>query len=203
MKKQWMLLLAGTCLTVSLVSGCGQKTDTMVQEQTGTTTQNNTAGGQASSGTTAQNSTAGITEEEAKNIALTRAGITEADTIGLVVTQDFDDGMTLYDVDIYTPSMDYEYDINTVDGTVVKEDRSVPPQVTADPGTSITSAKAKELILSKVAGAGEQNLRMKVDYDDGRTCYEGEVIYNNMSYEFELDAQTGAILEWSEETLGF
>ena len=43
---------------------------------------------------------------------------------------------------------------------------------------------------------------MKAERDDGRTCYEGEIIYNGKSYEFELDSKTGDILEWSEEALG-
>ena len=29
--------------------------------------------------------------------------------------------------------------------------------------------------------------------------YEGEIYYNQTEYEFELNAQTGEVLEWSEE----
>ena len=42
---------------------------------------------------------------------------------------------------------------------------------------------------------------MKLDMDDGRYRYEGEIIFENMSYEFEMDAETGAMNEWSEESL--
>ena len=39
------------------------------------------------------------------------------------------------------------------------------------------------------------------EYDDGRMLYEGEIIYGNTDYDFEIDAQTGDILEWSEGKL--
>ena len=177
------------------------------QGQSGTSAQNDTSNdqnsGNVTSNGTAQSSGTAITEEDAKTIALNQAGITEADTIGLTVKQDTDDGMTVYEVDIYTTDTDYEYEVNAADGTIVKEDRSTTDKVTTDPGTAITPDKAKEIVLAKVSGAEDKNLRMKAERDDGRTCYEGEIIYNGKSYEFELDAQTGDILEWSEEALGY
>ena len=44
---------------------------------------------------------------------------------------------------------------------------------------------------------------MKLDHDDGYLKYEGEVYYNGVEYEFELNAQTGDVLEWSEERKGY
>ena len=40
---------------------------------------------------------------------------------------------------------------------------------------------------------------MELDRDDGRMVYEGECRKGQMEYEFKLDAQTGAILEWEED----
>ena len=37
--------------------------------------------------------------------------------------------------------------------------------------------------------------------EDGRTVYEGKFFYNEMEYEFEIDAQTGTILEWDAESI--
>lgn len=205
MKKKLAVLLIGTCFAAALMSGCGQRINGVQQGQESSTTQtqNNDTAGQNSQNGTAQNSTtASITQDDAKTIALNQAGVAEADTIGLSVRQDFDDGMTLYEVDIYTPATDYEYEINAADGTIIKENRSTPEQVMTDPGAAVTPDQAKEIVLAKVSGASEQNLRMTAERDDGRISYEGEVIYNGMSYDFELDAQTGDILEWSEEALG-
>ena len=206
MKKKLAVLLIGTCFTVALMSGCGQRINGVQQGQESSTTQtqsNNTTGQNSQNGTAQNSTTASITQDDAKTIALNHAGVAEADTIGLSVRQDFDNGMTLYEVDIYTPATDYEYEINAADGTIIKENRSTPEQVMADPGAAVTPDQAKEIVLAKVSGASEQNLRMTAERDGGRIFYEGEVIYNGMSYDFELDAQTGSVLEWSEETLGY
>ena len=50
-------------------------------------------------------------------------------------------------------------------------------------------------------GAADKNLRISLDRDDGRYNYEGEIIYGDRSYEYEMNAETGDIYEWSEELL--
>ena len=44
-------------------------------------------------------------------------------------------------------------------------------------------------------------MEFKQDYDDGRLIYEGKIIYNNREYEFEIDAATGAVLDWESESV--
>ncbi len=56
-----------------------------------------------------------------------------------------------------------------------------------------------QIALDRVSGATAQDVRIELDRDDGRYKYEGEIIYNNMEYDFEIDANSGTILEWSEE----
>ena len=41
----------------------------------------------------------------------------------------------------------------------------------------------------------------KLDYDDGRTEYEGKIIYGGMEYEFTINAATGAVTEWDAESV--
>lgn len=61
----------------------------------------------------------------------------------------------------------------------------------------ITEAQAIDIVLNKVPGAGKGNIvAFSRDYDDGRWIYEGELIYNGLEYDFEIDAMTGNILEW-------
>ena len=38
---------------------------------------------------------------------------------------------------------------------------------------------------------------------DGRMEYEGRLIYDNMLYEFKIDAYSGLIVEWEAENLNF
>ena len=41
--------------------------------------------------------------------------------------------------------------------------------------------------------------KFKLDNDDGRAKYEGIIIYSGTKYEFEIDAETGDIIEWETE----
>ena len=63
----------------------------------------------------------------------------------------------------------------------------------------ISSEQASKLALDRVPGATEQDLKIELDYDDGYYKYEGDIIYDQKEYEFEIDANTGDCLEWKEE----
>ena len=56
-----------------------------------------------------------------------------------------------------------------------------------------------QIALDRVPGATAQNVKIELDRDDGRYKYEGEIFYNRIEYDFEIDANSGTILEWSEE----
>jgi uncharacterized membrane protein YkoI len=74
------------------------------------------------------------------------------------------------------------------------------PYVTRPDGTGailMTESQAKEIALARVPGA--TSIRLRLEYDDGRHVYEGEIIHGNIEYEFELDAMTGEFLEWDED----
>lgn len=74
------------------------------------------------------------------------------------------------------------------DGTTVKEEELIGEK------------KAKSLALAKVDGATEANIYdFDLDRDNNRLEYEGEIRYNGMEYEFEIDARTGDFVKWEEE----
>ena len=59
-----------------------------------------------------------------------------------------------------------------------------------------------EMYLAGVSGATEKDIyEWKLDYDDGRTEYEGKIIYGGMEYEFTINAATGAVTEWDAESV--
>lgn len=59
---------------------------------------------------------------------------------------------------------------------------------------------ASNLALKRVPGASAQDLKIELDYDDdGYYKYEGDIIFDQKEYEFEIDANTGDFLEWKEE----
>ena len=58
------------------------------------------------------------------------------------------------------------------------------------------AAKVRSEIFSR---QGDE-VTLRLDRDDGREVYEGELYYDRTEYEFEIDASTGSFLEWSADS---
>jgi len=71
----------------------------------------------------------------------------------------------------------------------------------ANATAGITEAEAKTLVLERVEGATEADVWMKLDREDGRLVYEGQIIYNAMEYDFEIDANDGTFYSWEVESV--
>ena len=88
------------------------------------------------------------------------------------------------------------------DGTIYSQESEPVERITStNVNTGVSLDEAKKALLAKVPGAADKNLRISLDRDDGRYNYEGEIIYGDKSYEYEMNAETGDIYEWSEELL--
>lgn len=66
--------------------------------------------------------------------------------------------------------------------------------------TAISQEEAQKAALARVPGAELKDLYMELEIDDGQYIYEGDIVYQQTEYEFEIDANTGDFLKWSEET---
>lgn len=76
------------------------------------------------------------------------------------------------------------------------------PAQTVPSENVIGEKKAKQIALERVPGAKESDIiKLHLDLDDGRQEYEGEIIYNNKEYDFEIDAVSGEVYSWDEESL--
>ena len=65
---------------------------------------------------------------------------------------------------------------------------------------AISSDEAVQSALARVPGATVANVtEFNRDYENGRLEYEGEIHYNGYEYDFEIDANSGTFLEWTEE----
>lgn len=54
-------------------------------------------------------------------------------------------------------------------------------------------------IVTDRAGVSGTFRELKLERDDGRTVYEGEMRSGRTDYEFTIDAYTGAVLEWDTD----
>lgn len=169
-----------------------------------------------------------IGQDEVKKIAFEDAGVSESEVSRLIVEKERDDGILQYDVQFDVNEKEYSYDINgstgeilsadvetnqsavtqdaqgqngtTQDGTVQSGNAGSTAQNNgASANVAVSEADAKKAALDRVPGAAETDLRMELEFDDGYYIYEGDIIYQQKEYEFEIDAQTGSFLKWSEE----
>lgn len=204
MKKRTLLLTTLTVLALAAMGGCGPASDGKTVTVPNQNSENQMEAASPSGTTTTQaGSDNGITKEEAKAIALSDAGVTEADLTNIRITQDVDDGVSVYDVEFYVGNKEYDYEIQTADGTIRSQDTDIEQDfrndTSNDTSSLISKEEASKIVLAKVEGATEQNLRIALDTENGQQIYEGEIRFQGMEYEFELNANTGDILEWSKE----
>lgn len=138
------------------------------------------------------NDTAYIGLEKAKEIAIAKAGGGDVVSIEL----DVEDGVMVYEGEIVYNNVEYDFDINALDGTILKweEDRN---GVNIDTSNVIGEARAKEIILAKAPGA--EITKLVLDEDDGILYYEGYARVDGKLYEFEVKANDGVIRKWELE----
>lgn len=196
-----------------LMGGCGQNEGAKIQqESTGQvmeakapkTQKENTEKNDVSK---EENSASKLTEEEVKSIAFQDAGVEESQVTRIRVHQEYDDGRDKYEVDFYVDNREYDYDIDSNTGEIISKDSEIEDDfmnqdasgTQPTDGQVISKEKALEIVLARVEGAGEENVRMELEKEDKYWKYEGEILYNQREYEFELNGETGEILEWSEE----
>ena len=215
MKRRTLILTSLMIFTLAL-AGCqtqpkaaGDTTQVQQQDAENNSQNNNQADSQmqakSPAGTQTQTAAEGeITESKAKEIALSDAGVAESDILNIRIEKDYDDGKSVYDIDFYIQNKEYDYEIDAVSGEILSRDYDIEndflDQPQAGTGTSVISQdEAVNIVLSRVSGATAQNVYMNLETDDGYQKYEGQVRYNGMEYEFELNAENGNVLEWSEE----
>lgn len=158
-----------------------------------------------------------ITRAEAKEIALDNAGVKASNAVFLKAELDWDDGVAHYDVEFYSKGVEYDYEINAKTGKIIDSDRDVDGYDAPDwddywddwyddddddnntsSASVISSEKAQQIARNK-AGNGTTVVKCQLDWDDGRQVYELELRNGRMEYECDIDAKTGAILQWESD----
>lgn len=149
---------------------------------------------------------ASITEEQAKEIAANHAGVAVADLTFHSVSLEEDDGRRVYDVEFYSGSTEYDYEIDAATGDILSYDNdvenfSIPQQQSTATGSYIGEDAAKAAALQR-AGLTEDQVRWEkceLDEDGGRFSYELEFSSGQHEYECEVEAFTGEILNFEQD----
>lgn len=207
MRKKYIIFMMTAVISAALLTACGgtgtnQNAMQGIDQTSESSDSQNGAGRAAGSGSQSGTASA-VTEDEARKTALSDAGVTEEQITGIRVKKDHDDGRQVYDVEFYSDNKEYDYEIDASTGKILSSDFEIENDFnkdsTSDLNLAVSREEASAAALAKVQGASEKDLRIKLDDDDGKMIYEGDIYYNGTEYEFEIDAATGDFLEWSEE----
>ncbi len=170
---------------------------------------------------TAPQAQAGIGLDRAKEIALEMAGLSSRnDVVFHKEIQERENGRLVYSLSFHVPGeATYEYELDAESGTILEEsfaslqDRVTPPPSAVTSGqtqqqaplaaqTSIGIDQAKQIVLAKIGLSADQVVfsKAKLERDNGRHVYDIEFyVVGEAEYEFELDAETGTILDTGYE----
>lgn len=140
-----------------------------------------------------------IGAEAAQTAALTHAGVKAADTLFMETEVDVDDGLRVYEVDFFAGSREYDYKIDAATGAVLSFDYDIEWYAPAAGGEDLLTETQVKQIVERTAGTTGVYTKFQLEHDDGRLLYEGELRSGRMEYEFEIDAATGAILDWDAD----
>ena len=157
-----------------------------------------------------------ITMEQAQEIALKHAKLT-SDQVSFIETE-LENGIEVYNIEFSYENKEYDYKINSANGEIVeydsdiedyditqqqatKENKSVTPNNQNSNNSKITVEKAKEISLKHANLKDNQVVfdKTEMDYDNGVQVYDIEFHYNNIEYNYEIDANTGNILSYSQD----
>ena len=158
-------------------------------------------------------STQNIGAQKAKEVALSHAKLKASDVTFTKAVLDYDDGIAVYDVEFYTGSASYDYEIGAVKGNVREFDKDVlnsnaiKPSVTPSTGTTtaqtIGAQKAKEVALAhaKLKASDVVFTKAQLEYDNGVPVYDVEFHTTTTEYDYEIDAVKGTLREFDIDAL--
>lgn len=161
-----------------------------------------------------QETTNQITLDAAKAKALADADVTSSRVTYTEAKLEYDDGIPVYDIEFYTSTHEYEYEINAATGKVHDKDveklesNKGNKQKRTDEAKSqdnssryigIDKAKAIAVDYAGLSISDVTFSKAKLDTDDGNTFYEIEFYKDGIEYEYEIDASSGKILEYDTE----
>lgn len=171
------------------LSGCGQTTESAAAKPAA-----------QPAPASQQQGAADISTDNALSIALNYAGVSADQAYNVKIDRDKDAAIPVYDVEFETNDIDYDVEVDMHSGDIVSSDYEVKDEwARRQAWNPMSMTEAKNLVLSKVPDASPQDVQLRQDIDDGAPRYEGRLLTGTMYYEFEIDPDTGIILDWKAD----
>lgn len=133
----------------------------------------------------------------AKTKALKDADLKESKVTFTKTKLKKEDGVRYYDIEFYTSSAEYEYEVHAYTGKILEKDVEKVKKTT-NKKSYIGVKKAKEIALKDagLTASKVEFIKAKLDKEDKKRVYEVEFYQGNTEYDYTIDAYTGKILEW-------
>ena len=140
----------------------------------------------------------------AKNIALGYSNLLAKDVTFIRAELNYEDGRWIYDVEFYTDSKEYDFEIDAKNGKVLDHDYDVDGW-TRPEEDFIGKESAKNIALgySNLLAKDVTFIRTELNYEDGRWVYDVEFYTDKKEYDFEIDATNGKVLDHDYDVDGW
>lgn len=145
-----------------------------------------------------------VTIDEAKEIALKHAGLTGDQVSFVEVESDVDNNIEKYNIEFYHGDKEYDYEINSANGEIIKYDYNMEydkNENNVNSVVNISEEQAKEIALNhaEITSDKVSFIKVEMDVDNGTQKYDIEFYYNNIEYNYEIDTNTGDILSYERD----
>lgn len=205
--------LALTSLGVLTLTACSVKLPS-VEELLSKDKASTTVSSQSSSASSTPASSAAvatISQEDAIKAALDQLGLTQDQVSNLVIEPSTEGNKAVYDVSFTFEEMDYEYTIDGETGQPVEQESEQTDAAEATSEAAATEVAAVNLSaddakavaiedFASVYGVGEESLS-NLAVEQSTDGYDISFVYAGMTFDYEIDANTGAIIGFSEGDL--
>lgn len=139
----------------------------------------------------------GITLEQAKDIAFKDANVNGAD---VTIIQAYLNNENEYDIEFVINNQEYDYEIDATTGAIKEKDLDIENYVipsTSQPSnqnaSGITQEQALDVVLADLGVKKEQVHVAELKFDRSDNEYDIKLYYNNVEYEYEINASNGSI----------
>ena len=150
-----------------------------------------------------------VTYQQAEEISLGAVGISAADAVFSPAELDRERGNTHWDIDFRSGDWEYDFEIDAATGEILRWEKEYDPEkseVTQPPATepaktAFTAEDAKAAALAHAGLTADQVAGMKVEKDkeNGLWVFEVEFRQGRLEFEYEIHAETGAVLKWEKD----
>lgn len=142
--------------------------------------------------------------ENAKGFAFVDAGVDPADTAAVSAKYVYWEGQFVYEVEFIAGDAEYRYKIDAMDGSVLhKESKTVKgPEESMELSAGIELEEARAVALADAGLEREQVTFTQAEplEDGGVSIYAFRFFAGNVEYEYQINAQTGAIYSMGTTT---